>query len=72
MTSQPSSNSNPPFKTPDPKKLQSEDSKIAVQETLAQEGTDTNVVDEVDEDNILDNSLDLPGFGYKSPPPPAD
>jgi len=67
----PSHNPNPPFRTPKPQDLQSEEQKSSVRETLAQEqGGKTEVVDSNDTDSFGGNSLDQPASSVSSMAPP--
>jgi hypothetical protein len=67
----PSQNPNPPFRTPNPQELQSEEQKSAVQETLAQEqGGETDVVDPNDPGSFGGDSVDQPTSRVSSMAPP--
>jgi hypothetical protein len=85
MSSQkPSNNPNPPFPTPNPDDLQSEESQAVVHETLAQEqGKETNVIDDVEHTDTVVGGVDPTdgstetmevkpretAYGLSSPPP---
>lgn len=67
----PSHNPNPPFQTPNPQELQSEEQKASVRETLAQEqGGETEVVDTEDTNIFSGDSVDQAASRVVSMAPP--